>query len=69
MSLVPKIVKVADFSLRNDIDLACITETWLKERVSDSVVDIPGYSILRRDRRIAEHGGVCLYIKDDYSKH
>lgn len=49
--------------------MVCITETWLKERVADSVVDIPGYSILRRDRRTVEHGGVCLFIKDDYSKY
>ena len=32
-------------------------------------MDIPGYSILRRDRRTVQHGGVCLFIKDDYSKY
>ena len=26
------------------------TETWLKSSVCDSVVDIPGYSVLRKDR-------------------
>ena len=38
MSLEPKIVEVTEFVLRNDIDL----ETWLKERDTDNVVDIPG---------------------------
>lgn len=27
MSLAPKIVEVSEFTLRNDVDLACITET------------------------------------------
>lgn len=52
-----------------DVDLACITETWLKDRIADGVVHIPGYSIIRRDRKVVEHGGVCLYIKDGYSKY
>ena len=69
MSLAPKIVEVSEFILRNDVDLACITETWLKDRITDSVVHIPGYSIIRRDREVVEHGGVCLYIKDGYSKY
>ena len=30
----------------------------------DSVIDIPGYSILRRDRQSDHHGGICLYVKD-----
>ena len=51
MSLAPKIVEVSEFILRNDVDLACITETWLKDRIADGVVYIPGYSIIRRDRK------------------
>ena len=35
----------------------------------DSVVDIPGYSIIRKDRSSEEHGGVCLYIKDGCFKY
>ena len=65
MSLVPKIDEVQEFVLRNNINLAFITETWLKESVSNSVVNIPGYEIKRRDRVTNNHGGVCLYIKDN----
>ena len=67
MSLAPKITAVAEFAVRKDIDLVCITETWLKERIADSVVEIPNYSIIRLDRQVVEHGGVCLYVKDGYS--
>ena len=48
MSLGPKIDEVNEFIIRNEINLALITETWLKESVSDSVIDIPNFTLLRR---------------------
>ena len=50
MSLLPKMVEVQEFICRNNIILASITETWLKSTIADSVIDIPGYNIIRRDR-------------------
>ena len=69
MSLAPKITVVAEFAVRKDIDLVRITETWLKEHIAYNVVEIPNYSIVRLDRQVVEHGGVCLYVKDGYSKY
>ena len=69
MSLAPKITVVAEFAVGKDIDLVRITETWLEERIAYSVVEIPNYSIIRLDRQVVEHGGVCLYVKDGYSKY
>ena len=37
-------------------------ETWLKSTIAVSVIDIPGYSVLLRDRSSDHRGGVCLYI-------
>ena len=51
MSIVPKISEVCEFVFRNNVSLAFIT-----------VIDIPGYSVLRRDRSSDHHGGVCLHI-------
>ena len=65
MSLVPKLVEAQEFLLRTQVDLAFITETWLKTTIANTVVDIPGYSIIRRDRMSNDHGGVCLYIKEN----
>ena len=65
MSLTPKITEVQEFIDRNKVSLAFVTETWLKSPVEDTVVDIPGFCIVRRDRAPNAHGGVCLYIKDD----
>ena len=50
MSLVPKMTEVSEFILRNQVSLAFITETWLKSSACDSVIDIPGYSVLLKDR-------------------
>lgn len=66
MSLTPKITEVQEFIDRNKVNLALVTETWLKSAVEDTFVDIPGFSIVRRDRASNAHGGVCLHIKDDY---
>ena len=57
MSLAPKIDDVREFIIRNDIDIALITEAWLKESVSDTVVDIPEFILLRRDRKLGNRGG------------
>ena len=69
MSLVPKILEVEEFINRSNVSLAFITETWFKSTVTDSAIDIPGYSVIRRDRSSEEHGGVCLYIKDGCFKY
>ena len=60
----PIIFGYVEFILRNQVSLAFITESWLKPSVCDSVIDIPGYSVLRKDRGSESHGGICLYLKD-----
>ena len=47
MSLVPKIDEVTELIVRNKINLSLITEIWLKESVPDSVIDIPGFTLLQ----------------------
>ena len=64
MSLAPKIDEVRQSVLQTDVDLACFTETWLTDFVHDNVIQIPGYNVVRRDRLIGQHGGVCLYVKE-----
>ena len=48
----------------NNIDILCITETWLTNEIDDSEISIPGYSICRNDRDNLErgHGGIINYI-------
>jgi exonuclease III len=64
MSLVPKIDEVRLYVSKHNPDLVFITETWLKESIGDNHVDLPGYNIKRRDRSVAQHGGVCFFSKE-----
>ena len=54
-------------------DVMVITESWLKENIPDSVVNIAGYSIHRYDRTfrnnngfVKKGGGIIVYIRNDH---
>ena len=64
MSLAPKMAEVSEFIPRHNTSLAFITETWLKDSVSDGVVQIPGFAVVRKDRKVIDYGGVCAYIQE-----
>ena len=69
MSLAPKMDEVSEFILRHNTNLAFITETWLKDSVSDGVVQIPGFAVVRKDRKLIDHGGVCAYIQEENCRY
>ena len=64
MSLAPKIDEIRPYVININAEIAVFTETWLKSSILDSVIDIPGYRIIRKDRTERIHGGVCIYIKN-----
>ena len=41
----------------NDVDIACITETWLKQTTPSELVNIPGYVVYRSGRKDGRRGG------------
>ena len=56
--------------LENDIDICVVTETHLKPDMPDSVVNIPNYTIFRRDRNwggqdLRSKGGVAIYVRNN----
>ena len=50
----------------NNIDIFCISETWLSYTVSNSQVCPSGYSILRKDRTNRRGGGVVIVYRNDW---
>ena len=46
-------------------DIVVFTETWLDSSIPDSVVSMPLYSVLRKDRINKIGGGVMMYIRND----
>ena len=61
MSPAPKIDEVNCFVTEKSPDLACITETWLNDRISDTC-HIPGYNFVYKNRSLGSHAGVGVYI-------
>ena len=46
------------------IDIAAFTETWLRNSIQNTVIDIPGYQIYRKDR----NGGLHATNRDKFCK-
>ena len=47
--------------LERNIDVLCVSETWLLPHTSDTLVNIPNYTIHRCDK--GRGAGVCIYAK------
>ena len=65
MSLVPKIDVLREVIHNSDVEIACITETWLRDHIDDNVVNVSGFRLVRLDRINSQHGGVCLYVRNN----
>ena len=64
----PFLKELVGSELRN-FNIICLTETWLGPNTTDEAMRIDDYSLYRRDRPTENHGGVCVYIKEDiYSR-
>ncbi|RUM30450.1 MAG: hypothetical protein DSY42_04590 [Aquifex sp.] len=46
-----------------DIDVLCVSETWLQTNTPDVYVNIPNYVLYRND--VGRGGGVCIYVKKE----
>ena len=67
-SLRYKLDHVNLFLHHNDIDVFCITETWLNDDFDDNDMHIDGYNVFRLDRiKDMEQGGILRYIKNGIS--
>ena len=48
-------------------DIVFITESWLSSKQQSSSFDIPGYILQRRDRVRRVGGGLCTYIRNNFT--
>ena len=49
----------------NNAIMIALTESHLKDRVSDHEIHIDGFSLIRSDRSVREGGGIVSYVKDN----
>ena len=47
------------------LDILCLSETWLWPQISDQLLAFPGYCILRRDRDSRRGGGVAILHRSE----
>ena len=51
----------------NDFDIVAVTETWLTSSMSNSEINVAGYTLFRKDRGSVKNlkgGGVLIYVKE-----
>ena len=60
-----RFLAVSIFTSANALDVLIINETKLDSTIDNREVNIPGYEIIRNDRKIngRKGGGVCIYIR------
>lgn len=67
-SLIAHFLDVVSIIHNEEIDIFCITETWLTESISSEIVNIPGYHLYRSDRgNDQRRGGVAAYVSTRYN--
>ena len=64
MSLAPKIDEVRYCAQDANLDLICLTETWLQSHIEDNAVSISGFNLVRKDWQLGVHGGICVFVKN-----
>ena len=61
-SLAPKVDELECVMEFNDVDIACITETWLTNEIPDSNVSLKDFTLFRKDPP-SHGGGLVAYIR------
>ncbi len=64
-SLLANFLEVKLLVSDTNVDVLCVSETWLLPHTPDSFVHLPGYRVFRCDK--GHGGGTCVYVKDTLS--
>ena len=64
--LCNKVHVLQKFIQSNDLQLVCVTESHLTSEIMSSIVELPGFVLLRNDVKGQVHKhGVCAFIHED----
>ena len=71
-SVLKKIDSITDKVHSYLPNIVAITESWLKQNIPNSIIDIAGYNVYRQDRKFENRegrtkrgGGLLLYMRND----
>ena len=62
VTLPSKIDEIRHSVCKKNIDLIAFNETRLDQSISDGLINLNGYEVIRKDRS-RNGGGVCIYIR------
>lgn len=48
------------------LDIICMSETWLGDVITDTMISVDGFKLLRNDRN-RNGGGICVYFRTNLS--
>ena len=51
---------------QNPIFVICIQESWAYEEMDTKYFSLPNYTLINANRRLSLHGGLIIYIHDDF---
>lgn len=73
-SVVKKQADITELLQSHNIDILCLTETWLRPDLPDAILLFPGYTLFRRDRQSTNApwstlggGGVAVLVRQGLS--
>ena len=57
---------ISTFVVAKEVDIICISESWLHDQIDDDQINLPGYQKpYRRDRNDRRGGGACAYVTNN----
>ena len=69
-SLISKLDEIKLLIENEDLDILCISETWLQPNVLHDLISIKNYNVLRNDNPLNSRGSVaCIYVKNIFVKN
>ena len=67
-SLIPKLDEIKFLIENEDLDILCISETWLQPNILDDLISIKNYNVFRNDNPINSRGSwTCIYVKNTFT--
>ena len=66
-SIMGKIDELKYYSNEHKIEIIIVTETWLSDNIPSEVVNISGFILICKDRKIGPGGGCAIYVRKEFS--
>ena len=61
-SILPELDELHVLCVDNSYDIICIVEPWLSDKVANTELCIPGFTVFRKDRN-RYGGGIIVFVK------